>query len=255
MTAQDDEALGPPFSTDLLADLHADALPEDVSARLWPLVRQDPDALEVIAALDAVSARLGEVGRDDSLETPVPPEIAARINAALQEQAQEQSRPSDTVTSLADAPSRRRARSWFTVAAASTAAAAGIVFALTTLDGGQPEPPVLNATPPAENPHSPVTELGNDLDAGKVLALLRGSSGSAVGAGRLSDPEARARCLQANGIDRSAPLMGSMKVRFHGTDAVLMLVPGPHPPGLTALVVGTGCDIDTPDLLKRIDIG
>ncbi len=63
------ERLGPPFSTELLADLHAGVLSDEVSTRLWPLVRRDPDALAVLDSLDAVTARLREAGRDHGVET------------------------------------------------------------------------------------------------------------------------------------------------------------------------------------------
>lgn len=253
MTVHDrEEALGPPFSTELLADLHAGALPEDVSARLWPLVRQDPAARDVLAALDAVSTSLRAAGRDHSVETPVPPTIAARIETAL---AGADSEPAGTVTALADAPSRRRTRTWLAVAAASTAAAVGVVFALSAVDRGAPEPPAVLATPTSGPAERPLTDLGSDLDGGAVLALMSTETSGTDDVGRLADPGARAACLQANGIDRSIPVLGARAVQFRGTAAVLLLVAGPTPPALTALVVGARCDAGTPDLLTRTVIG
>jgi hypothetical protein len=245
------EMLGPPFSADLLADLHAGVLSEDVSAHLWPLVRQDPEALAILDALDAVSATLGEVGRDHSVETPVPPEIAARIDAALERQDRT---VTGGVTALADAPSRRRARTWLTVAVAATAAAVGLVFVLTGLDRSDSTAPAVIATPTSTMAGSPVADLGSDLDGGQVLALVRGAqNGSDVG--RLADPEIRGACLQANGFERSTPVLGTRAVRFRGGDAVLMLLAGPRPPALTALVVGSDCDATSPDLLAQAEIG
>lgn len=251
MVHDDAEMLGPPFSTDLLADLHAGVLPEDASARLWPLVRQDPDALAVLDALDTVSARLGEVGRDHSVGTPVPPEIAARIDSALKLQ---DPRAAGAVTSLTDAPSRRRTRTWLTVAVAATAAAVGLVFALTNLDGADSTAPAVIATPTSTTSGTSVADLGSDLDSNQVLALVHGAMDGAD-VGRLADPEIRGACLQANGIERTTPVLGTRAVRFRGADAVLMLVAGPRPPALTALVVGTGCDATTPDLLTQAEIG
>ncbi|RVW02350.1 hypothetical protein [Rhodococcus spongiicola] len=254
MTVHDgDETLGPPFSTDLLADLHAGVLPHDISTRLWPLVRQDPAALAVIDALDAVSADLGEAGRDHSLGTRVPPEIVTRINTAL---AQDDSRPSATVTELTEVRTRRPARTWIAVAVASTAAAVSVVFALGRMDPTGPAAPAAVATSTAGTPQPPAVDLGTDIDGGQVLALLGDAdSSNADGVGRLADPESRATCLQANGIDRSVPVLGMREVRFRGSDAVLLLLPGPRPPGLTALVVGSGCDATNPDLLSRTEIG
>ncbi|MDH6680148.1 hypothetical protein M2284_004374 [Rhodococcus sp. LBL1] len=245
------EMLGPPFSAELLADLHAGVLPEDVSARLWPLVRQDSDALAVLDALDAVSARLGEVGRDHSIGTPVPPEIAARINSALEQQ---DAGSAGVVTSLTDAPSRRRMATWMTVAVAATAAAVALVFALTGLDDAGSTAPEVIATPTSTTSGDPVADLGSDLDGNQVLALVHGAKGGAD-VGRLADPQVRGACLQANGIEPTTPVLGTRAVRFRGGDAVLMLVAGPHPPALTALVVGADCDATTPDLLTQAEIG
>lgn len=65
----------PPYSEDLLADLHAGVLPESVSDRLWPLVRKDPQAMAVIDALDRVTDQLGALGRDHSVSTPIPADV------------------------------------------------------------------------------------------------------------------------------------------------------------------------------------
>ncbi|WP_430334905.1 hypothetical protein [Rhodococcus sp. ACT016] len=243
------EMLGPPFSADLLADLHAGVLPVDVSARLWPLVRQDPDALEVLDALDAVSARLSEAGHDLTVETPVPPEIAARINSALEMQ---DPGSTATVSALSDARSRRRMRTWLAVAVASTAAAVGLVFAAIDIDSGSTSSVL--ATPTASAQATPVADLGSDLDGNRVLALVGGAK-DGPDIGRLADPDIRGECLQANGFAPSTPVLGARAVQFRGDYAVLMLVAGPHPPSLTALVVGTDCSGTTPGLLAQTEIG
>ncbi len=60
----EDEFPRPPYSDDLLADLHAGALDDELAERLWPLVRQDHHAMAVIDRLDAVQARLRTWGRN-----------------------------------------------------------------------------------------------------------------------------------------------------------------------------------------------
>ncbi len=72
-----------PYSVAFLADLHAGVLSESVSERLWPLVRQDESAMAVISALNGVSDRLAEVGRDHTVGEPMPPEVAERIDRSL----------------------------------------------------------------------------------------------------------------------------------------------------------------------------
>ena len=106
----------PPYSEDLLADLHAGVLPESVSDRLWPLVRSDPQAMAVIDALDRVTDQLGALGRDHSVSTPIPADIADRINRAL---AAERDTPAEaTVVPLA------RRRKWAAAAAGTRDGAA-----------------------------------------------------------------------------------------------------------------------------------
>ncbi|MVU79869.1 hypothetical protein GPX89_21825 [Nocardia sp. ET3-3] len=73
----------PPFSTELLADLHGGSLPPDESERLWPAVRRDPDAMRYLNSLDRVDARLRELGRDETIAHPMPAEVADRLERMI----------------------------------------------------------------------------------------------------------------------------------------------------------------------------
>ncbi|MEC3914167.1 hypothetical protein [Nocardia sp. CDC160] len=73
----------PPFSTELLADLHGGSLPTDESERLWPAVRQDPEAMRYLRSLDHVDERLRDLGRDDTIVHPMPPEVADRLERMI----------------------------------------------------------------------------------------------------------------------------------------------------------------------------
>ncbi len=66
-----EDEVRPPYSAELLADLHAGALDEELAARLWPRVRRDPEAVAYLARLDATQARLSAL-RD------APPKSIAR---------------------------------------------------------------------------------------------------------------------------------------------------------------------------------
>ncbi|WP_305093196.1 hypothetical protein [Prescottella sp. R16] len=250
MTVHDDEMAGPPFSADLLADLHAGVLSDEDSARLWPLVRQDPAAVEVLAALDAVSARLGEAGRDHSVGTPVPDDVVRRIDAALGLPA---SRPDRTVVALDPTRSRRRRGAWIGAAAAAAAAVVGAVAVFGGTGGSDPSGNTPIVASPTETPGG-ITDLGSDLDDTQVLTLLSNTTPTTP-TGALADPQQRAGCLQSNGIARATPVLAIREVRFRGVTAVLVLVPGPRPPTLTALVVGSACDATHPELLTRTEIG
>ncbi|NBH03925.1 hypothetical protein GTY80_11810, partial [Amycolatopsis sp. SID8362] len=50
--------VGPPWSVDVLADLHAGVLDDAQAAELWPLVHADPEAQAILDALDATQADL-----------------------------------------------------------------------------------------------------------------------------------------------------------------------------------------------------
>src|SRR4051794_41021388 len=75
----------PPYSTDLLADLHADNMPAEVSEQLWPVVRRDPEAIRFLHSLDDVTAELRALGLDERIIHPIPTEVAARLDRVLAE--------------------------------------------------------------------------------------------------------------------------------------------------------------------------
>ncbi|WP_072690476.1 hypothetical protein [Rhodococcus marinonascens] len=234
----------PPYSADLLADLHAGLLPESVSDQLWPLVRNDPRAMEVIDALDKVTAQLAALGRDHSVSTPIPTAVADRINLALA--AQRDGLPVTTV-----APSIRRG-TWAKVAAATFAAAAAIVVtvAVVTPSNRTPQTPPVALPSTETTTTSAVLDLDTNLDSGRLLTLIGSNQ-----LGPLDDPAVLADCLRANDIDELRMLLGSGEVRLAGVPGVLLLFAGPHPPQITALVVGRGCSATDPATLAVTDIG
>lgn len=233
----------PPYSDDLLADLHAGVLPESISERLWPLVHRDPRAMDTIAALDKVTDQLRALGRDHSVETPIPPDVAARINSALAESAAlEYAAPEYAAPEYGAAPLGRRKR-WAAVAAGTCAAAAAVVVALAVVTPNDQEP--LETDTPAT-----ALNLGGELERGQVLTLIGSTE-----LGPLTDPGILAECLQANGIEGSRTLLGSGEVRLDGVPGVLLLFAGPRPPQITALVVGTDCRAGNPATLTIDEIG
>ncbi|MTE11913.1 hypothetical protein [Nocardia aurantiaca] len=75
----------PPFSTELLADLHGGALPPEESERLWPAVRRDPAAMRYLRSLDRVDDRLRDLGRDEHIAHPMPAEVTARLERMIED--------------------------------------------------------------------------------------------------------------------------------------------------------------------------
>lgn len=345
----------PPFSAELLADLHADNVAPELREQLWPVVRQDGEALRFVHALDDVSAELRALGRSDRIIHTMPDDIAARLvefvdgfdldeaptetdatiyrlpvaaapdtddetvrvvrtpvaaqpvtddetvrvvrtpvpaepttddetvrvigtpvlaepaaddetvrvvrtpGAAAPESDEETVRvlrtpvaadpqaDVDTVRGTRPAApisldDHRRSRlRWITAAAAAVAVVACASIALTVVRG--------NDTAPTAQPTSDGTQLGEDLSAPMMLSAL----GRNDATGLLGNPAARERCMRANGLERT--ILGSNNVRLQGKDAVLILLTGPRTPKITALVVGTGCTTDDPQLITVQDIG
>src|SRR5436305_14816461 len=116
----------PPWSVDVLADLHAGVLEQSVSDRLWPRVRDDPDARAVLDALDTTRTELARLP-----PLTMPPQVAARIDAALAAEIQAAA-PVAPVVDLARARRRRNRRlGWgagMLVAAAAVLAVLAVVL-------------------------------------------------------------------------------------------------------------------------------
>src|SRR4051812_1376286 len=111
--------IDPPWSVDLLADLHAGVLDAETEAALRPRVESDPDALAVLAALDATLADLSSLP-----PIPMPRDVAERIDAAIAAEARGARPP---VVSLNDARKRKNKRlGWGASVLVAAAAAVGV---------------------------------------------------------------------------------------------------------------------------------
>ena len=269
----------PPFSTDLLADLHADNVAPDLSEQLWPQVRSDPEALRFLRSLDDVTAELHALGQDSAVLHPMPPDVTARLDRLLDElasgtvpaervatvhhlpSAQASARPPathplpavDTAALEAlepvqspDAPIRidRRRWRWLAAAAAAIAVVAGALAGVDALRGHQAAP---NALPTKQS--DDVVNLSDDLPISQLL----GAMGRRDLSGPMQDPGALNGCLTAAGLDRT--VLGAMNATYHSQPAVLVLLTGPNPPKITALIVGKDCRSGNPHVLVMQDIG
>ncbi|WP_174187240.1 hypothetical protein [Nocardia barduliensis] len=254
----------PPFTSELLADLHADNVTPEQREQLWPVVSRDPEAVRYLRSLDEVSAELRALGRDERIVHSMPEDVAARLALFVDalEPPEDESAGDAAVHQLprpaADESDRAAERSaaapialderrhgrlrWLAAAAATivTVACAG-VFVSTMRDEDAPAPTAQPTTGP--------DDLGEDLTATAALSALGRHSVT----GSLAGPGALERCVLANGLDRT--VLGSTDIRFQGSNAVLILLNGPRPPKITALVVGTGCGTGDPQRRALRDIG
>ncbi|MGA9873374.1 MAG: hypothetical protein WBQ44_19815 [Rhodococcus sp. (in: high G+C Gram-positive bacteria)] len=255
MASQNTEPLPvAPYSLELLADLHAGALPQAVSDRLWPLVLSDARAAEDIAALDAVSRKLFEAGSEYTSGESIPPEVAERIDRALESieppVAVHKAEPIPSravhasVVELSSLSRRRMPRStvWIGVGASAAALVAVVSLFLT-------QPGHDNSTDVVAD--APELVLDADrIDASVAYEIMAtGGSSDLIDAGTLPD------CLAANGFDRNSPVLGASTVELDGRRGVMLVLSRTAPStGLTLLAVDAGCSAGNPGTLVRRDI-
>ncbi|WP_139279893.1 hypothetical protein [Rhodococcoides yunnanense] len=233
-----------PFSFDLLADLHAGVLSDSVSTRLWPLVRADESAMEVLAALDAVSSRLGNVGSDLGSGLPMPPEVAERIDRALasEHSVSQHPVPQDPVRSIRKT---RRPPVWLFGAAAAAVLLLALVTVVlvSTVDRSE------TGTVAAPSNSSVLTLDSADIDASVVHSVMQKQDPvPLVDSGKLPD------CLEANGIGRDTVVLGATAVDIDGRSGTMLILPRYPADGTTVLAVGSGCDTGNPQPLFRRDV-
>lgn len=238
-----------PYSLELLADLHAGALPESVSAQLWPLVRQDPDAMDVLTALDAVTARLAAAGRGSAQGEPLPPEVAERIDRALAEAAHESGVEATNVVTLV---SRKRGVRFAIAAGVAATVALGVVVTAVVVNSatssGEVAQDLVAEAPPADSPALVVDS--DSLDASVAYEVMANrETNDLLASGALPG------CLAANGFDSSTSVLGSARVELDGQRGVMLVLPKPdQQTGLTLLAVDTTCGLGHPGVLVRRDI-
>lgn len=237
------DPLQAPFSPELLADLHADALPEDVSRQLWPLVRLDEESMRVLAGLDAVKARLGEVGEDSTGTLPIPPDVAQQIDRTIRTVGQSASTGGVVV------PIRSHKRNLVLgIAAAAALLAAGSISVAAVWHS--PDEPESIAADPSPDPDSSLVLDSADLDSGLAFSIIGKRD-----PGTLADPVDLADCLRSNDVDPATTVLGSSRVRIDGRDGTLLVLAGAQPSQFVALAVGNDCGTANPDVLTRRDIG
>ncbi|MEV8436287.1 hypothetical protein AB0425_02830 [Actinosynnema sp. NPDC051121] len=232
---------GPPWSVDLLAELHAGALDPRTEAELRPLVENDPEAREILAALDATLEDLHNLP-----PIPMPRHVAERIDAALADEA----RPTAPVIDFAQAKARRAKRlGWGAGLLAAAAVAVGVaVVAIpgnnTAGDGGVAQ----------KDPTAPVTGSAKPPTSGDLPAVRGQNFGPVFGDvlkaqnyGPLENQEKLADCLRGANITAGKPL-GVSPITLDDKPAVMAILPAGTPGAYRIVVVDPQtCGPDNPD--------
>lgn len=244
--------IGPPWSVDVLADLHAGVLDDVRAAELWPLVNADPEARAILDALDATQADLASLAAAPA--PPMPAEFAARLDAALAAEAAatfprqrtaaapEQTGPGNApVVDLAAARRRRNKRiGW--AAGVLTAAAAAVVAVTVAIPNTSPQSGTPNvAAPPPSGP-----SVGSDGSGAQALV------GRAVGVrdfGPLQNEDRLDACIAAAGLDPKVRPEGIRPVNVGGKAGVMIILTTGKLAQFRLVAFGADCGPGNPAVL------
>ncbi|MEU4248493.1 hypothetical protein AB0F15_13915 [Amycolatopsis sp. NPDC026612] len=243
--------VGPPWSVDVLADLHAGVLDDTRAAELWPLVTADPEARAILDALDATQADLASLA--DAPAPPMPAEFAARLDAALAAEAAARfprrtpSIPQQAAPAPQDAPvvdlaaaRRRRNKRLGWAAGVLTAAAAAVVAVTVAL----PDTSQQTGTPNVAAPTGPT--VGSDGAGAQALV------GKAVGVrdfGPLQNEDRLDACIAAAGLDPKVRPEGVRPVNVGGKAGVMIILTTGKLAQFRLVAFGADCGPGNPAVL------
>ncbi|MFI5607729.1 hypothetical protein [Amycolatopsis sp. NPDC051903] len=250
--------VGPPWSVDVLADLHAGVLDEREAAELWPRVNADPEARAIIEALEATTADLASLAHEPA--PPMPAEYAARLDQALAAEAASRQAASfpaahvpvepaappqepsvAPVVDLAAARRRRNKRVGWS-AGILTAAAAAIVAVVLTVPGTAQRDGTAGVAAPA--PSGP--SVGSDGSGAE--ALLGGAMG-VRDFGPLQNEQRLDACVAAAGLDPDVRPEGIRPVNVDGKAGVLVIYTTGQLAQFRLVAFGADCGPAHPDKL------
>jgi hypothetical protein len=210
------EAAGPPWSVDLLADLHAGVLDERAAAQLWPRVQADPEARAIIEALEATTTDLASLATAPA--PPMPADVATRIDAALAEEAR--GTRLAPVVDLAAARRKRNQRIGWISGVAAVAAAAVATIAIVVPGSSESTGSPIAEPPRSSQSAGPVLNLRSDQPQAAVGQLSSGVKDY----GPLGDAQRLSSCLQEAGFASTASPIGVRPGTLDGQPAVLVLL-------------------------------
>jgi hypothetical protein len=226
-----------PLTVELLADLQAGLLDDDTAARLRKKVRADPDAQQMMHALNRLRRDVAAAGTDLSVTPAVAPAMIDDIGAALRAApiAARQSRAHLRAThTVRPGNPPRPVRAFAAIAGlAATTLAVGLgAAALIAMPAPTPSRPttaqrITVSRPPTQIP----------LSDPQILALLDRESDY----GLLADPQHRASCLSGLGYPAVTQVLSAQPIEIAGRAAVLLVLSGRTLGKVTALAVAPTC--------------
>ncbi|HEY2694544.1 MAG TPA: hypothetical protein VGJ45_03690 [Pseudonocardiaceae bacterium] len=246
----------PPLSLDVLADLHAGALPDDVAARLWPRVRADPTADAMLTALDATRADLADL--TTAAPPPMPADFAARLDAAIDAEVQSRAAagiaPVVDINAARDRPRRAKRDPKQTRRLALTASLVGVAAAL--IGAAIVVLPGLGSSPPSTSQNAggaPTSQLS--VNSGQLGSVALAQALHKSDYGPLANPQQLSGCLKANGQDPNEKPVGAMQITLDGKPGTLLVLTTGVLAQYRLLVVGPSCSATSSATLANQVIG
>ncbi|HJP75442.1 MAG TPA: hypothetical protein VJ914_14305 [Pseudonocardiaceae bacterium] len=241
----------PPLSLDVLADLHAGAVPDDVATRLWPRVRADPAASATLTALDATRADLA--GLATAPPPAMPADFAARLDAAINAEAQARATAGIAPVVDINAPRRRKRDPKQTRRLALTAGLVGVAAAV--IGAAIVVLPGLGSSPSTSQNAggSPSSQLS--VSSGQLGSVALTQALHKTEYGPLSNPQQLSGCLKANGQDPNEKPIGAMQISLDGKQGTLLVLTTGVLAQYRLLVVGPACSATSAATLANQVIG
>ncbi|MCS7483609.1 hypothetical protein ACFFQW_43405 [Umezawaea endophytica] len=211
--------IDPPWSVDLLADLHAGVLDTETEALLRPRVEADPEARAVLEALDATLADLSSLP-----PIPMPRDVAERIDLALAAEARGVPAP---VVSLNSARQRKNRRlGWGASALVAAAAAVGVFAVVIPNVTNNTENAASTFTQPSKpNASAPADARPDLIVTGENFGPVFGDVLKAQNYGPLDNQDTLDGCLKGGNIPASKPL-GVSPIQLDAKPAVMAILGG-----------------------------
>lgn len=239
MGEPDDVAAEPPLTVELLADLQAGLLDDESAARVRQRVREDPAAENILRALNQVRCDVATLRTEPAPD--VPPEVTARVSAALR--SAEHGQPVEHSARPRTRPARLVAG---VAGVGAVLAAVGVgTAALVTAPEPTPSTPVT-----AEHITVSTPPMAIPLSQEEILALL----GRSPDYGPLSDPARRASCLTGLGYPAATQVLGARPVEINARPGIVLVVPGDTPHSLAVYAVALNCSAADTGLLANTQI-
>ncbi|MBW0013222.1 hypothetical protein [Mycobacterium sp.] len=234
---------GAPLTVELLADLQAGLLDDDLAARVRQQVRADPSTREVLLALHQVRCELAAAA-DPASAPEVPTQVTARISDALRASGGRPAGPDAAHLARPQARPAKVAAAVVGLGAAIGAIAVGTA-ALTTTSERAPSAPataqhITRSTPPMTIP----------LSQAEILGLLN----QRPDFGPLADQAHRASCLNGLGYPASTQVLGARPIEINARPGVLLVLPADTPGRLAAFAVATNCNAADTGMLADTEV-